>query len=146
MSFSTFSDVQPTIVDATAVPAPMTFTKSRRLTPDAGASELIPALRFSFSIYCSSVVACRTVVARLERRVGSADVAVDAPTHVQRVLLVDLLHVLDLPVTRLARNACIHVSHVGEVHVFRELMNAHPRNWLLLVVVSGEERCTGFTR
>ena len=90
-------------------------------------------------MYCSSVVAGRAVVARLERWIGTADVTVDAPSHVQRVLLIYLLHVLDLAVARLTRHPRIHVSHVREVNVLGKLVNPDPWNWLLAVPVSGEE-------
>src|SRR3712207_3204009 len=76
------------------------------------------------------VVADRAVVARaLDRRgrvgggggvaggeltrdgVVAVHVAVDAPAHVERGGLVHLIHVLHLPVARLAGDAGVHVAH-----------------------------------
>src|SRR5712671_4622325 len=101
MSRSTFSDPHPIIV-VTAAPAG---------PPD------------SDSVLIRLVVARAAVVSRTERRVRLADVAVDAPAHVERRCLVNLLHVLDLAVARLARHAGIHVAHVRKMNVLRKLVD-----------------------
>src|SRR5689334_1507809 len=131
MSFPVSSGRHP--VAATAAPvAPTTLRNSRRLTPGTLVSLLI------------SVVAVGAVVARLlalDRRARSrrggigADawlrrvpgrlesflravavhVAADAPAHVEARELVDALHVLDLPVARLAGHAGVDVARVREV-------------------------------
>src|SRR3954470_8721799 len=109
MSFSTFSDAQPSIVVA-AVPTPRTFRKSRRLTVAVG-------VWFS----CSALILCLVVtraaiVSRFEGRIRLTDVTVDAPSHVERRCLVYLLHVLDLSMTGLTCHSRVHVAHVWEVH------------------------------
>src|SRR6266550_530537 len=135
MSLSTLSDVQPIIVVA-AVPAPRTLRKSRRFTP-AGAA-VIPCAVRSCSVLIGSVVTCAAIVSRTERRVRLADVAVDAPSHVERRRLVDLLHILDLAMTRLAGDTGVDVSHVREVNVLRKLVDADPGNRLFLVPVRSQ--------
>src|SRR5215471_2473683 len=131
-------------VAATAAPVtPTTLRKSRRLTGGTLVSLLI------------SVVAVGAVVARLLaldrrgrgsccigadtrlRRVAggfqsflravAVHVAADAPAHVEARELVDALHVLDLPVARLAGHAGVDVARVREVHVFGQLVDAVPR-------------------
>src|SRR5215211_1131620 len=78
------------------------------------------------------------VVSRLQWWVRAPDVTIHAPSHVERVLLVDLLHVLHLAMTGLARDARIDVTHVREVDVLRQLVNANPRHRLLVVPERGE--------
>src|ERR1700687_3152985 len=134
MSFSTFSEAHPSIVVA-AVPTPSTLRNSRRFTP-FGAASL--ADEPSCSMLIPLVVTRAAVVSRAEGRVRLSDVTVDAPTHVERRRLIDLLHILDLAVTRLARHAGVHVPHVRKVHVLRQLVDADPRHRLLLVPVGGE--------
>src|SRR4051794_38175147 len=119
MSFSTFSDAQPSIVVA-AVPTPRTFRNSRRFTPPPDAASPT-AGDVSRSSVIGSVVTRAAVVSGAEGRIRLSDVTVDAPTHVERGSLVDLFHVLDLTVTRLARHARIHVAHVRKVNVLRKL-------------------------
>src|SRR5688572_5350925 len=104
---------------AAAAPAPVTpriFRNSRRRTPVGCVVSLI-----------GSVVAHAAVVADL-----SLHVTVDAPPHVERLLLVHGKHVLHLAVTRLTGDAGIDVPHVREVHVVGHLVDAHPRNRLIL--------------
>src|ERR1041385_6510850 len=127
MSFPASSE-HPAAVTAAPV-TPRTFRKSRRLTP------LTPVLAESWLIL---VVAVRAIVARLFPFTGLGDgrsnrlsrcgrlrrvsrgfesflltVAVhmtaDAPAHVEAGELVDAIHFLDLPVTRLAGNAGVDV-------------------------------------
>src|SRR3569833_2452265 len=138
MSFPTFSEVHPTSVVAEPL-SPTLLTMSRRLTPADPVSVLM-VFRFEER---RSVMADGAVVARLadgeclggtDHRVGGAGgarsldravavhMAVDAPAHVQRRLLIDALHVLDLAVTRLARDARVDVAHVRELHVDRHLV------------------------
>src|ERR1700741_5018094 len=130
MSLSTLSDEQPSIVVAAGL-APRTLRNSRRFTP-AGAAVFACAVR-SCSVLIGSVVTCAAIVSRAERRIRLADVAVDAPSHVERRCLIDLLHVLYLAVTRLAGDAGVDVPHVREVDVLRELVDADPRHRFLLV-------------
>src|SRR5687767_12027391 len=123
-----------------AVPAPRTLRNSRRLTPPLLADSLI------------SVVAVGAVIARLlalirwrHGDVAVADVtgralslggivpihvAVHTPTHVQRRVLVDAIHLLHFAVTRLAGDADVHVPHVREADVLGNLMDANPRHRL----------------
>src|SRR6267154_5105893 len=134
MSRSTFSDPHPIIV-VTAAPAPRTFRNSRRFTPPSATTA---GLTDSDSMLIRLVVARAAVVSRTERRVRLTDVAVDAPAHVERRCLVNLLHVLDLAVARLARHAGIDVAHVRKMNVLRKLVDADPRHRLLLIPVRGE--------
>src|SRR5437868_3822270 len=134
MSLSTLSDVQPSIVVA-AVPAPRTLRNSRRFTPGGA---VMPCAVRSSSVLIGSVVTCAAIVSRAERRVRLADVAVDAPSHVERRRLVDLLHILDLAMTRLAGDTGVDVSHVREVNVLRKLVDADPGNRLFLVPVRSQ--------
>src|SRR4051812_8665579 len=135
MSFSTFSDAQPSIVVA-AVPTPRTFRNSRRLTPLGAAFS--GAREVSRSLLIGSVVTRAAIVSGAQRRIGLSDVTVDAPAHVERRGLVNLLHVLDLAVTRLAGDAGVHVSHVRKVNVLGKLVDPNPRHRLLLVPEAGE--------
>src|SRR6516162_8300688 len=57
-------------------------------------------------------------------------VTANAPAHVQARKLVNAIHVLDLPVTRLAGHTGVDVARMREVDVFRKLVDAHPRNGL----------------
>src|SRR5687767_971744 len=127
MSFSTCSEPQPSMVVA-AVPVPITLRKSRRLTPAVPLSALMWDL----------VMTCRAVVARPERRIGLSDVAVHAPAHVERGGLIHGFHVLHIAVAGLAADAGVDVPHVREVDVLGKLVNANPRNGLLLVPVGSE--------
>src|SRR5206468_9347664 len=119
ISLSTFSEVQPSIVVA-AVPAPRTFRNSRRFTPPGAVAP--EAAAGSCSLLIRSVVTRGAVVPRAERRIRLADVTVDAPSHVERRCLVDLLHVLDLAMTRLAGDTGVDVPHVRKVDVLGELV------------------------
>src|SRR5215217_2608368 len=134
---------------ATAVlVAPRTLRNSRRLTPVFTVSWLM------------SVVAVGAVVARLlalaarrrrrNRRCGrrgdllrrvprgfealfvavTVDVTAHAPSHVEARELLDAIHFLDLPVTRLASHAGVDVSRVWKVDVFGKLVDADPGDWL----------------
>src|SRR5881396_3063936 len=127
MSFSTFSCAQPSIAVA-APPAPRTLRKSRRFTPGSLVNRRSSSL----------VVTRRAIVARAKRGIRLADVTVHAPAHVERVLLIDLLHILDLPVTGLALHAGVHVTHVRKMNVFGKLVDANPRHRLLVVPERGE--------
>src|ERR1700693_2300322 len=135
MSFSTFSEAHPSIVVA-AVPPPRTLRNSRRFTP-MGAAATVGSVGF-FSVLIRLVVTRAAVVSRLEGRIRLSNVTVDAPPHVERRRLIDLLHVLDLAVARRACHARVHVPHVREVNVLRELVDADPRHRLFLVPESGE--------
>src|ERR1700682_2436539 len=131
MSFSTFSEAHPSIV-VTAVPTPSTLRNSRRFTPFGEASL---AGEPSCSMLILLVVTRAAVVSRAEGRVRLSDVTVDAPAHVERRRLVNLFHVLDLAVTRLTGHTRIHVPHVCDVYVVRQLMDANPGHRLLFVPV-----------
>src|ERR1700741_2653644 len=135
MSLSTLSDEQPSIVVAAGL-APRTLRNSRRFTP-AGAAVFACAVR-SCSVLIGSIVTCAAIVSRGERWLRLADVAVDAPSHVERRRLVDLLHVLNLAVTRLAGDTGVDVSHVREVNVFGKLVDADRWNRLFLVPVGSQ--------
>src|SRR6266480_809729 len=135
MSFSTFSEAHPSNVVA-AVPAPRTLRKSRRFTPIDAAIVVLSVE--SLSALIRLVVTRAAVVSRPERRIRLADVAVDAPSHVEGRRLVDLLHRLDLPVAGLTRHASVDVSHVRKVNVLGQLVDSYPRHRLLLVPESGE--------
>src|SRR4051812_30004124 len=95
-------------------------------------------LRRDLEEFSSSVVAGAAIVSRAQRRIRLADVAVDAPAHVERRCLIDLLHRLDLAVTRLTSNAGIYVPHVRKVHVLRKLVDAYPGHGLFLIPESGQ--------
>ena len=71
---------------------------------------------------------------------------VDAPAHVERVCLRDLLHVLDVAVTCLTRYSGVDVAHVGKVHVLRELVDSDPRYRLLPGPEAGELLYLGLGR
>src|ERR1700676_2370288 len=105
MSLSTFSEAHPSIVVA-AVPTPSTLRNSRRFTPFAEVPGIGEA---SCSVLILLVVTRAAVVSRAEGRVRLSDVTVDAPAHVERRRLGNLLHVLDLAVTRLTRHARVRV-------------------------------------
>src|SRR6266481_438783 len=135
MSFSTFSEAHPSIVVA-AVPTPSTLRNSRRFTP-AGAGATAVSVGFC-SVLIRLVVTRAAVVSRFEGRIRLSDVTVDAPPHVERRRLIDLLHVLDLAVARLTRYSGVHVAHMRKVNVLRELVDAHPWHRLFLIPVAGE--------
>src|ERR1700694_5074032 len=131
MSLSTFSEEHPSIVVA-AVATPRPLRNCRRFPP-LGAF-VIPG-KPSGSVFILLVVARAAVVSRAEGRVRLSDVTVDAPAHVERRRLVNLFHVLDLAVTRLTRHTRVHVPHVREVDVLRQLVDAHPRHRLLVAPI-----------
>src|SRR5579872_7348113 len=139
------SSGEQAVAASVALDAPRTLRKSRRLTPGFLVSWLM------------SVMAIRAVVARvlafrgreahrrsirvrreLLRRVARGldafleavpvEVTAHAPAHVERRVLVDAIHLLYLPVTRLAGDAGVDVTHVREVHVLGQLVNADPRD------------------
>src|SRR5438067_822910 len=106
---------------ATAVDAPTTLRKSRRLTG-------VLVWSFILIVAVGAVVARllsvrgqrrrglrarlrRVVAGRLEafRRAVAVDVTAHAPTHVERRVLIDLIHLLDLAVTGLASDAGVDV-------------------------------------
>src|SRR5512145_2625282 len=102
-----------------AAPAPVTpriFRNSRRRTPVGCVVSLM-----------GSVVTDAAVVAHL-----LLDVAADAPSHVEILLLIHGKHVLDGTVTLLTGDTRVHVSHVRELHVVGHLVDADPRNGLIL--------------
>src|SRR5882762_7031862 len=143
MSFSTFSEAHPSIVVA-AVPTPSTLRNSRRFTPVGAAATAVSA---GFCTELIRLVVTRAaVVSRFEGRIRLSDVTVDAPPHVERRRLIDLLHVLDLAVARLARHARVHVPHVREVNVLGELVDSDPRHRLFLVPLVSELLNFGFPR
>src|SRR5580765_7610840 len=138
MSFSTFSDAHPSIVVPAAL-TPRTFRKSRRLTAGGSSrSSRFPLPSSLLSVLIRLVVTRCAVVPGAEWRVRLSDVTVDAPAHVERGCLVDLLHVLNLPVTGLAGDARVDVTHVREVNVLGKLVDADPRHRLFLVPERGE--------
>src|SRR5690349_3957959 len=108
MSFSTFSDAQPSIVVA-AAPPPRTLRNSRRLTPLARGSVVVVE---SDSWLIRSIVTDRAIVPCAERWIRLTNVTVDAPAHVQCVRLVNLFHRLDLPMTSLTCHAGVDVAHM----------------------------------
>src|SRR6202140_5358548 len=134
MSFSSFSEAHPSIAVA-AVPTPSTLRNSRRLTPAAAVPGIGEA---SCSMLILLVVTRAAVVSCAEWRIRLSDVTVDAPAHVERRRLINLLHVLDLAVAGLASNTGVDVPHVREVHVLGQLVDADPRDRLLLVPVRRE--------
>src|SRR5687768_11606913 len=125
-----------------AVPAPRTLRNSRRLRPDTERS----AVEFGDSLI--SIVAVGAVVAgafsqrvrsdgasRVRHVAGGAlalnrivplHVTLHAPSHVERGVLVDTIHFLDLAVTRLAGDAGVDVAHVGKADVLGQLVNSDP--------------------
>src|SRR3954452_18909945 len=101
-----------------AVLTPSTLRKSRRLTPFVAVAATLSG-DFRSSVM-RSVVTRAAIVSRAERRIRLPNVTVDAPSHVERRCLIDLLHVLNLTVTRLAGDPGVDVAHVREVNVFRQ--------------------------
>lgn len=65
-------------------------------------------------------------------------VAPDTPTHLKRSYLFDNLHVLNLPVTRLAIEAGIDMRFVGKVSELWGVVNFDPFNRIVFVVFFGE--------
>src|SRR5687768_13459111 len=147
---------QPTA--AVVAPAvPMIFRKSRRLTREGSVEDPVEEpvsvlmrrasggapgapsgvnggrARERGDSWGASVVAGRAVVAR-----PVLDVTVDAPAHVERGVLVDLIHVLHRSVAALAGDAGVDVAHVRELDVVRHLVDALPGDRLPLVPVGGE--------
>ena len=143
MSFPVSSGRQPVAASA-ALDAPRTLRKSRRLTP---ARFRVVAHLSSGSWRSRSAPSCarpsrprgvaaafgtdaglRRVPGGLESflRAVAVHVTADAPAHVEARELVDAIHVLDLPVTRLAGHAGVDVARVREVHVLGKLVDAHP--------------------
>ena len=60
--------------------------------------------------------------------------AVQAPAHAERFVLVDLFHLIDPAVTTHAADAAGHVGAVIEVGVVGEVMNLHPLHGLTRLV------------
>src|SRR5687768_586492 len=73
-------------------------------------------------------------------------VTFQAPAHVERALLPHYLHRLDRAMTLLALEAGLDVTHVREVYVVRQIVNAHPRNRTLFLPVGSELLHTGSVR
>src|SRR6185437_13684922 len=63
-------------------------------------------------------------------RTVAVDVTAHAPAHVQRGVLIDPIHLLDLAMAGLAGHAGIDVARVREVDVFGKLVNPDPGNRL----------------
>ena len=74
----------------------------------------------------------RRAIAHREDLVAWADkllrgtVALDAPLHLQGILLEHQRHLIDTPVTRLAPHALLHVNAVIEVDEVRQVVHARP--------------------
>src|SRR6478609_8867825 len=71
--------------------------------------------------------------------------AVQAPAHAERLVLVDLFHLIDPTVTAHAADAAGHVGAVVEVGVVREVVDLHPFNGLarLVALAAGRELRAG---
>ena len=61
--------------------------------------------------------------------------AVHAPAHVittpDRVPFAEHAHLLNFAMARLARDVRVHVAHVGEVGMIRDLIDTHPGDRLI---------------
>ena len=66
-------------------------------------------------------------------------VAIDAPAHVERVLFPHQRHLVDAAVAAFAAHALLHVHRVVEVDELRQVMQAHPRNGLVLRVAIADD-------
>src|SRR5690349_7218847 len=69
-------------------------------------------------------------------RLVAVDVTVHAPAHVERRELEDPTHALYLAVAALAGNSRIDVTHVREVHVLGNFVDADPLDRFLRIAVS----------
>lgn len=74
-------------------------------------------------------------------------VAIEAPGHALRLVLVNDLHFIDRAVTTVAAHATIHVNGVVEIGVVGHLVDAHPVDWFAgfpAIAHGGELRTIGF--
>lgn len=55
--------------------------------------------------------------------------AIKAEGHAERLGVIDLVHLVDLPMALDTADATIHMNGVIEIDVVRGLMNLDPRNW-----------------
>src|SRR6478752_7170022 len=71
--------------------------------------------------------------------------AVQAPAHAERLVLVDLFHLIDPPVTAHAADAAGHVGAVVEISVVGKVVDLHPFDRLtrLVALADGRELGTG---
>jgi len=73
-------------------------------------------------------------------------VAIEAPGHALRLVLVNDLHFIDRAVTTVAAHATIHVNGVVEIGVVGHLVDAHPIDWFAgfpAIAHGGELRTIG---
>jgi len=59
---------------------------------------------------------------------GGISVAIEAESHAKRLIVINLLHLVDLAVALHATDATIYVNGVIEINVVRHAMNLHPGN------------------
>ena len=57
--------------------------------------------------------------------------AIEAPAHDERLLLLDDFHLINPTVTFHAADAAVDMRGVVEKHVVRQLVDAHPLHWLV---------------
>src|SRR5262245_208104 len=123
ISFSAGGFAQPAAAPAT--PTPTSFRKSRR--SNTTRSSLM------------SVVTHQAVHRRREVRVVQVlPVTAHAPAHLERAVLVDVLHLLHRAMAFLAGEAGAHVTLVIELHVVGQVVDLHPRDLLTAVGVARE--------
>src|SRR5215831_13568586 len=114
ISFSAGGEAQPDAAPAT--PMPTSFRKSRR-------SKTI------FSLIALLVVAGDTVHGgRILRVIEMLPVTSHAPAHLERRVLVHLLHLLHRAVALRALDSLQHVALVIELHVRGKLVDPDPRH------------------
>src|SRR6187431_2211115 len=72
--------------------------------------------------------------------------AVQAPAHAERLVLVNLFHLVDPAVTTHAADAAGHVGAVVEVGVVREVVDLHPLDGFARLVAFADRRKLGTRR
>src|SRR5215831_4885882 len=123
ISFSAGGLAQPAVTPAT--PMPTSFRKSRRSNTTVSSF---------MSVVTGDAVHRRRVVGVVE----VLAVAADAPAHLERAVLVHVIHLLHRAVALLARESRAHVALVVELHVVRQVVDHDPRHLLAAVGVGGE--------
>ena len=73
-------------------------------------------------------------------------VAAHTETHFHGRYFLHDRHLWNLAVAVLTTHSRLHVALMIEVSVFREVMNVHPGDWLLVFIILGELFDLGFVR
>src|SRR5467141_2862121 len=115
-------------LSAPAAPMPASLRKSRRL-------KTTPSLMVSSMVTRQAVRDGRVLAVAA---VLTLAVAADAPTHLERRVLVDHGHLLDRAVTLLARDPRAHVALVVELDVLGQRVHRYPRNGLPAIPELGQ--------